>query len=204
MNIDAKQVKELREKTGAGMMDCKRALQDAEGDIKKAIENLRKSGIAKAEKKGVRDARDGLVFSYIHPGGRLGVLVEIGCETDFVAKTDDFIKLSKNIAMQIAATNPIAINRDGISNDVISREKDIYLAQAENSRKPAHILEKIVTGRLDKFYQENCLMEQPFIKDPDKKVNDLVTQAVAKLGEKIEVNRFTRFEIGEAGTNNNS
>lgn len=204
MTIDAKQVKELREKTGAGMMDCKRALMDAEGDIKKAIENLRKSGIAKAEKKGTRFAKDGLVFSYIHPGGRLGVLVEIGCETDFVAKTDDFIKLTKDIAMQIAATNPISINRDGISDDVISQEKDIYLAQAENSRKPAHILEKIVTGRLDKFYQENCLMEQPFIKDPNRKVNDLITQAVAKLGEKIEVNRFTRFEIGEAGTNNNN
>jgi len=204
MKIDAKQVKELREKTGAGMMDCKRALTDAEGDIKKAIENLRKAGIAKAEKKGTRVAKDGLVFAYIHPGGRLGVLVEVGCETDFVAKTDDFVKLCKDMAMQIAATNPIAVTRNGVSADVINREKDIFVAQAENSGKPANILEKIVTGRLEKFYQENCLMEQPFIKDPNKKVVDLVTQIVAKLGEKIEVNRFTRYEIGEAGIKNNN
>ncbi|MFH1852515.1 MAG: translation elongation factor Ts [Candidatus Neomarinimicrobiota bacterium] len=199
MNIDAKQVKELREKTGAGMMDCKRALTEANGDIEKAIENLRKSGIAKAEKKGVRVAQDGLVYAYIHPGGRLGVLLEISCETDFVAKTDDFIALSKDIAMQIAATNPTSIDRDGISAEMIAREKDIFMAQAENSGKPANILEKIVIGRMDKFYQENCLLEQVFIKDPEKKVSDLVTATIAKLGEKIEINRFTRFEIGEAG-----
>lgn len=199
MNIDAKQVKELREKTGAGMMDCKRALTEANGDIEKAIENLRKSGIAKAEKKGVRAAQDGLVYAYIHPGGRLGVLLEISCETDFVAKTDDFIALSKDIAMQVAATNPTAIDRDGISAEMIAREKDIFMAQAENSGKPANILEKIVIGRMDKFYQENCLLEQVFIKDPDKKVSDLVTATIAKLGEKIEINRFSRFEIGEAG-----
>ncbi len=204
MKIDAKQVKELREKSGAGMMDCKRALIEAQGDTNKAIENLRKSGIAKAEKKGARLAKDGLVFAYIHPGGRLGVLVEVGCETDFVAKTTDFVKLSKDIAMQIAATNPIAVDRSGVNPDVINREKDIFMAQAENSGKPAHILDKIVTGRLEKFYQENCLMEQPFIKDSNKKVVDLMTQTIAKLGEKIEVNRFIRYEIGEAGITNNN
>ncbi len=201
MNIDAKQVKELREKTGAGMMDCKRALADAGGDVDKAVENLRKAGIAKAEKKGARVAKDGLVYAYIHPGGRLGVMVEISCETDFVAKTTDFQNMSKDIAMQIAATNPLAIDREGIPQELIDREKDIFLAQAENSGKPAHILEKIVVGRLDKFYQENCLMEQPFIKDPNSKVSDLITATIAKLGEKMEVNRFTRFEVGEANQN---
>lgn len=198
MNIDAKQVRDLREKTGAGMMDCKRALMEANGDLEKAIENLRKSGIAKAEKKGVRQAKDGLVFPYIHPGGRLGVLAEIGCETDFVAKTEDFQRLCKDIAMQIAATNPIAIGRDGIDVSILNHEKDIFLAQAKDTGKPANILEKIVAGRIEKFYQENCLLEQPFIKDPNKKVSDLLTEIVAKLGEKIEVNRFTRYEIGEA------
>ncbi len=198
MNIDAKQVRDLREKTGAGMMDCKRALMEANGDLEKAIENLRKSGIAKAEKKGVRQAEDGLVFPYIHPGGRLGVLVEIGCETDFVAKTEDFQRLCKDVAMQIAATNPISIGRDGIDVSIINREKDIFLAQAKDTGKPANILEKIVAGRIEKFYQENCLLEQPFIKDPNKKVSDLLTEIVAKLGEKIEVNRFTRYEVGEA------
>ncbi len=197
MNIDAKQVKELREKTGAGMMDCKRALADAGGDIEKAVENLRKSGIAKAEKKSARVAKDGLVYAYIHPGGRLGVMVEVSCETDFVAKTDDFQGLAKDLAMQVAATNPVAIDRAGIPQEMLDREKDIFMAQAENSGKPAHILGKIVEGRLEKFYQENCLLEQPFIKDPNTKVADLIAAMVAKLGEKMEVNRFTRYEVGE-------
>ncbi len=199
MTIDAKLVKELREKTGAGMMDCKKALIESDGNLDKAVENLRKSGVAKAEKKGGRDAKDGLVYAYIHPGGRLGVLVEIGCETDFVAKTDDFINLSKDIAMQVAATNPLAIDRDGIDEAIAKQERDIFVAQAKNSGKPDHIIEKIVSGRMDKFYQENCLLEQPFIKDPDKKVGDLITATVAKLGEKMEINRFSRFEVGDNG-----
>ncbi len=197
MTIDAKLVKQLRDKTGAGMMDCKKALKESGGDLEKAIDFLRKSGIAKAEKKGSRLAKEGLVFSYIHHGGKLGVLLEIGCETDFVAKTDDFNKLSHDIAMQVAATNPISISKEDVPETVIAREKDIYTDQAKSSGKPDNIIEKMVLGRLNKFYQENCLLEQAFIKDPDKKVKDLVTETIATLGENITVNRFTRFAVGE-------
>jgi len=197
MNIDAKRVKELREKTGAGMMDCKKALIEANGDIEKAIDNLRKSGVAKAAKKGSRSAKEGLIYSYIHHGGRLGVLLDIGCETDFVAKTDEFVDLARNISMQIAATNPISVNREDVSGDVIDREKDIYTEQAKATRKPDNVIEKIVDGKLEKYFQESCLMEQIYIKDSDKKIKDLVTTIIATLGENITINRFSRFAVGE-------
>ncbi len=197
MNIDAKRVKELREKTGAGMMDCKKALVEANGDIEKAIDNLRKSGVAKAAKKSSRSAKEGLIYSYIHHGGRLGVLLDIGCETDFVARTDGFIALARNIAMQIAATNPIAIIREDISESVIAREKDIYIDQAKATGKADNVVEKIVDGKLNKYFQENCLMEQVYIKDSDKKIKDLVTETIATLGENITLNRYSRFAVGE-------
>ena len=197
MNIDAKRVKELREKTGAGMMDCKKALVEANGDIEKAIDNLRKSGVAKAAKKSSRSAKEGLIYSYIHHGGRLGVLLDIGCETDFVAKTDGFVNLARNIAMQIAATNPIAVVREDISESIITREKDIYTEQAKATGKPDNVIEKIVDGKLNKYFQENCLMEQVYIKDSDKKIKDLVTETIATLGENITINRYSRFAVGE-------
>ena len=197
MNIDAKRVKELREKTGAGMMDCKKALVEANGDIEIAIDNLRKSGAAKAAKKSSRSAKEGLIYSYIHHGGRLGVLLDIGCETDFVAKTDGFIDLARNISMQIAATNPISINREDVPEDVINREKDIYSEQAKSTGKPDNVVEKIVDGKLNKYFQESCLMEQVYIKDSDKKIKDLVTETIATLGENITLNRYSRFAIGE-------
>ena len=196
-NIDAKLVKNLREKTGAGMMDCKNALKESDGEIEKAIDFLRKSGVAKAEKKGTRDTREGLVYSYIHAGARLGVLLELNCETDFVAKTEGFTELAHNLAMQIAATNPIALDRDSIDDTIISREKDIFTEQAKSEGKPDNIIEKMVEGKLTKFFQESCLMEQTYIKDSDKKINDLITQTIATLGENISINRFVRFAIGE-------
>ncbi len=197
MNIDAKRVKELREKTGAGMMDCKKALIEADGDIERAIDNLRKAGVAKAAKKSLRSAKEGLIYSYIHHGGRLGVLLDIGCETDFVARTDGFVALARNIAMQIAATNPIAIIREDIPDSIITREKDIYTEQAKATGKPDNVIEKITDGKLNKFFQENCLMEQVYIKDSDKKVKDLVTETIATLGENITLNRYSRFAVGE-------
>ena len=202
MSIDAKLVKKLRDKTSAGMMDCKKALVESEGDFEKAINHLRKSGITKAEKKGTRETKDGLVHSYIHAGGQLGVLLEINCETDFVAKTEGFSDLAHNLSMQIAATNPLAIDREGVSESILKREKDIYIEQAKSSGKPDDIIEKMVNGRLNKFYQENCLMEQVFIKDPDKRVQDLVTESIATLGENISINRYIRFAIGEMNSNN--
>ena len=202
MSIDAKLVKKLRDKTSAGMMDCKKALVESEGDFEKAVDHLRKSGIAKAEKKGIRETKDGLVHSYIHAGGRLGVLLEINCETDFVAKTEGFSDLAHNLSMQIAATNPLALDREGVSESILKREKDIYIEQAKSSGKPDDIIEKMVNGRLNKFYQENCLMEQVFIKDPDKRVQDLVTESIATLGENISISRYIRFAIGEINSNN--
>jgi elongation factor Ts len=197
MIIDAKRVKELREKTGAGMMDCKKALIDANGDIEKAIDNLRKAGVAKAAKKSIRSAKEGLIYSYIHHGGRLGVLLDIGCETDFVARTDGFVALARNIAMQIAATNPIAIIREDILESIITREKNIYTEQAKATGKPENVVEKIVDGKLNKYFQENCLMEQVYIKDSNKKIKDLVTETIATLGENITLNRYSRFAVGE-------
>ena len=204
MSIDAAVVKNLREKTGAGMMDCKKALVETAGDIEKAIDFLRKSGISKAEKKGERTAKEGLVFSYIHHGGRLGVLLELNCETDFVAKTDGFSDLANNISMQIAATNPLSISRDEIDQSVLDREKEIFADQAKESGKPDNIIDKIVEGRVEKFFAESCLLEQQYIKDPDRKVLDLITESVATLGENIVVNRFIRFAIGESSLNGKS
>ena len=201
MSIDAKLVKTLREKTGAGMMDCKRALVETKGDLENAVDYLRKTGIAKAEKKGTRETKEGLVYSYIHAGGRLGVLVEVNCETDFVAKTDGFQELVHNLSMQIAATNPQALDRESLTEDVVAREKNIYTEQAQSSGKPADIIEKMVEGRINKFYQEVCLMEQTYIKNPDKKVKDLITESIASLGENISINRYIRFAIGESPTN---
>ena len=198
MSISAQVVKELREKTGAGMMDCKKALIDSKGDMEKAVDFLRKSGIAKAEKKGSRDVKEGIVYSYIHHGGRLGVLVEVNCETDFVAKTDGFKELVHNIAMQIAATNPVAVSSKDISEDLIKKEKEIFTAQAKDSGKPDNIIEKIVEGRVQKYFQEVCLIEQPFIKDPDKRVGDLITETVATLGENITIGRYIRYAVGES------
>ena len=202
MSVDANTVKQLRDKTGAGMMDCKNALTESGGDLDVAIDFLRKSGVAKAEKKGSRETKEGLVYSYIHAGGRLGVMIEVNCETDFVAKTDGFVELAHNLAMQIAATNPIAIDKDSVSDDVISKEKEIYTEQAKSSGKPENIIEKMVEGRLSKFFQENCLMEQSYIKDSEKKVNDLMTETIATLGENITISRYTRFAVGESDSKN--
>ena len=195
--ISAQMVKELREKTGAGMMDCKRALEEAEGDMEKAVEVLRKKGIAKAEKKASREAKDGLVEAYIHMGGKLGVLVEVNCETDFVARTDDFRTFVRNIAMQIAATNPIAISREDVPQEVVEKEKEIYREQARQSGKPEHIIDKIVQGKLEKFFAERVLLEQPYIRNDDISVKDYLVETIAKLGENITIRRFARFRIGE-------
>ena len=198
MNIDAKLVKDLRDKTGAGMMDCKNALVESNGDLERAIDNLRKSGAAKAEKKGTRDTKEGIIYSYIHAGGRLGVLLELNCETDFVAKTEGFSELAHNLAMQIAATNPISLDKETIDDKLISREKNIFTEQAKEEGKPDDIIPKMVEGRLNKFFQENCLLEQTYIKDSDKKVKDVITESIAILGENISLNRYTRFAIGES------
>lgn len=197
MSIDAKVVKALRERTGAGMMDCKKALLKTNGDLEKAVDHLRKTGIAKAEKKGQRTTKEGLIFSYIHHGGKLGVLLEINCETDFVAKTEGFNELAQNLSMQIAATNPASISRDDMDPAVLEREKTIFTDQAKESGKPDNIVEKMVEGRIEKFFAESCLLEQQYIKDSDRKVSDLLTEAVSTLGENIVVNRFVRFAIGE-------
>jgi len=202
MSVDAKVVKVLREKTGAGMMDCKRALVETNGDLAKAIDELRKAGVAKAEKKGSRAAQEGLIYSYIHHGGRLGVLLEVNCETDFVAKTDGFKELVHNLSIQIAATNPISVSRDSVSKDLVKKEKNIYMEQAKSSNKPENVIEKIVEGKMDKYFQENCLLEQPFIKDPDKTIKDLITETIATLGENIAVGRYIRFAIGESHNEN--
>ncbi|RMF58332.1 MAG: translation elongation factor Ts [Calditrichaeota bacterium] len=195
--ITAAMVKELREKTGAGMMDCKKALTEADGDMEKAVEFLRKKGIAKAEKKASREVKDGLVEAYIHAGGKLGVLVEVNCETDFVAKTEDFQNFVHNVAMQIAATNPIAITREEVPSELIEKELNIYKAQAKEAGKPDHIIEKIAMGKMEKFYSENVLLEQAYIRDPEKTVKDYMTEIIAKLGENITIRRFARFRIGD-------
>ncbi len=202
MAIDANIVKQLRDKTGAGMMDCKNALTESNGDLNAAVDYLRKSGVAKAEKKGSRETKEGLVYSYIHAGGRLGVMIEVNCETDFVAKTDGFVDLAHNLAMQIAATNPIALDQDSVPNEVVSKEKEIYTEQAKSSGKPDNIVEKMVEGRLSKFFQENCLMEQAYIKDSEKKINDLMTESIATLGENITISRYIRFAVGESDPKN--
>ena len=202
--ISASIVKDLRSRTGAGIMDCKDALKNCDGNLDDAIDFLRKKGIAKAEKKSGRQAEQGTVLSYIHPGNRIGVLVEVNCETDFVAKTDDFLNLVRNIAMQIAATNPISLDRNSIDEAKIEKEKQILLEQAKSSGKPEAILKKIVDGKIEKYFQENCLIEQPYIKDNDKSVQDILTESIATLGENISIARFARFEVGDNSNLNNS
>lgn len=198
MEISASQVKELREKTGVGMMDCKKALKECKGDVKQAIDFLRKKGIATAKKRGGRQTSEGLVQSYIHAGGKIGVLVEVNCETDFSAKTDDFANFVKDIAMQIAATNPISVDRDGIPAETLQKEGEIYATQAKESGKPEKVIEKIVEGKMKKFYSEVCLLDQAFVKDPDNSIQDLVNDLMAKTGENVMISRFARFQLGES------
>ncbi len=196
--ISAAQVKQLREKTGSGMMDCKQALTQCDGDIEKAIDFLRKKGLATAQKRAGRAMSQGVIQSYIHMGGKLGVLVEVNCETDFVAKNEDFINFTKNIAMHIAASNPLGVHPEDIAADVVEREKDIYREQAREMGKPENVIEKIVEGKLNKFYKENCLMNQAYVRDPDLTIADLLNEMIAKIGENITVKRFVRFQIGES------
>lgn len=194
--ISASLVKELREKTGAGMLDCRNALQDTNGDIDKAIDLLREKGLSKAAKKASRIAAEGLVESYIH-GGRIGVLVEVNSETDFVAKTDDFKEFVKDVAMQIAAANPKYVRREEVPAEIVEHEKEVLTQQAMNEGKPENIAQKMVEGRIEKFYKEIVLLEQPFIKDPDKTIETLLKEKIAKIGENISIRRFARFEVGE-------
>lgn len=196
-DITAAVVKELREKTGAGMMDCKNALKEVDGDLEKAVEVLRTKGIARASKKADRAVNEGRIEAYIHPGSKLGVIVEINCETDFVAKTDDFTSFSRDVAMQIAASSPLFVKREDVDQNTIDQEMKIYREQAKEQGKPENIIDKIATGKLEKFYSEICLLEQPFVKDPDKTIENLVTDTIAKLGENITIRRFSRFKIGE-------
>ncbi|GIP36843.1 elongation factor Ts [Paenibacillus sp. J31TS4] len=197
MAVTAAQVKELREATGAGMLDCKKALEEAGGDLTKAAELLREKGLAAAAKKAGRIATEGAVQSYIHAGGRVGVLVEVNCETDFVAKTDDFKEFVRDIAMQIAAVNPKFVRREEVSTEELEKEKEILRAQALNEGKPANIVDKMVEGRISKYYEEYCLMEQSFIKDPDKTISQLLNEKISKIGENISIRRFVRYELGE-------
>jgi elongation factor Ts len=201
--IDSALVRELRERTGAGMMDCKRALTEVQGDVEKALVFLREKGLAAAAKKAGRSASEGAIASYIHAGGKIGVLVEVNCETDFVARTDDFQGLLKDLAMQIAAASPRYVRREEVSEEVIEQERSIYRAQAANSGKPASVVEKIVGGKVEKFLADVCLLEQPFVKDPDKTVGALVTDAIARLGENLVVRRFARFQLGEQSSSEN-
>lgn len=196
--IKAAMVKQLREKTGAGMMDCKKALLEVDGDMDKALEFLRKKGLATAQKRAGRAMTEGRIQSYIHMTGKLGVMVEVNCETDFVAKNEDFQEFAKNIAMHIAASNPLGIKPEDIPEEIVESEKDIYRAQALDMGKPENILDKIVEGKLKKFYQENCLLNQPFVRDPDISVADLMNELIAKIGENITIKRFVRYQIGES------
>jgi elongation factor Ts len=190
-------VKALREKTGAGMMDCKRALQETGGDMDKATEYLREKGLAAAAKRAGRTAAEGLVEAYIHLGGKLGVLVEVNCETDFVARTPEFREFVRDIAMQVAAANPQYLAKEDVPAAVLDKEREILRVQALNEGKPEKVVDRIVEGRLEKFYSENCLLEQPFIKDPDRKVHELLTEKIARIGENIVIRRFVRFQLGE-------
>jgi elongation factor Ts len=196
MKITSQMVKELRDKTNAGMMDCKKALQEHDGDMDKAIDFLRQKGLAVAAKRADRSTSEGIVETYIHAGGKLGVMVEVGCETDFVAKTDDFINFAKDMAMHIAATSPIALTKEEVPADIVQREKDIYTQQAIDSGKPANIAEKIVDGKMNKYYSEICLINQKFIKDPDVTIQDKLNELIAKMGENISIKRYSRMQIG--------
>lgn len=196
--ISATMVKQLREKTGAGIMDCKEALAECDGDISKSIDFLRKKGLATASKRSGRVMREGVIKSYIHTGSKLGVLVEIDCETDFVAKNDDFLEFAKNIAMHIAATNPVGIRPEDVPEEIINKEKEIYRAQALETGKPEKIVDKIAEGKLQKFYKDNCLMSQTYVRDPSVTIDDLLSGLIAKIGENITIKRFVRFQVGES------
>lgn len=198
MSVSAKEVKALRDRTGAGMMECKQALQETEGDVEAAIDLLRSRGAAKAAKRAGKAANEGTLGQYVHHGGKIGVLVEVNCETDFVANTDDFQSLARDLAMHIAATSPVAVREEDIPADVVERERQVYLEQVRGEGKPENIQEKIVEGKLRKFYEEAALLRQAFVKDPDKTIEDLITEVSAKTGEKIEVARFVRLEVGES------
>ena len=197
MEISAEKVRELREKTGAGVMDCKKALSESKGDFEKAVVYLRTKGLAAARKKEMRQTKEGLVTSYIHAGGKVGVLVEVNCETDFVARNDAFLDLTKGVAMHIAAMSPVYVKRDDVPGDIIEKERDIYREEARSSGKPDGVIEKIVEGKLEKFFKEVCLFEQAFVKNPDITVGGLVTETIARVGENIQVGRFARFKVGE-------
>lgn len=196
--ISATMVKQLREKTGAGIMDCKEALSQSNGDIDNAVDFLRKKGLATAQKRAGKAMSEGLIQPYIHMGGKLGVMVEINCETDFVAKNDDFKEFAKNIAMHIAATNPVGIASDDVPEEVINKEKEIYRAQAIELGKPENVIDKIVDGKLNKFYKDNCLLNQAYVRDPDVNISDLLNDLIAKMGENITIKRFVRFQIGDS------
>jgi len=197
MHITASLVKQLREKTGAGMMDCKKVLTETDGDLDKATKKLREQGLAKAAKRATKAANEGSITAYIHPGDKLGVLVEINCETDFVARTDDFKQFCKNIAMQCAATNPLVIQREELDQELINKEKEIYKTQALNEGKPEKIIDRIIDGKIEKYFQEVVLLEQSFIKDQDRTIKDILTDLIAKLGENIQIKRFNRYRLGE-------
>ncbi|MEW6615221.1 MAG: translation elongation factor Ts [Thermodesulfobacteriota bacterium] len=197
MEIKASIVKSLREKTSAGIMDCKKALKETNGDINKAIDYLRKKGLAAAAKKTGRISKEGIIEAYIHPGGKLGVLLEVNCETDFVAKAADFVEFVKNIAMHIAASNPLYLKREIIPEDVIEKERDIYKSQALNSGKPEKIIDRIVDGKMEKFFSEVCLLEQPYVKEPEISVKELVDTLIARMGENISIRRFSRYQLSE-------
>lgn len=199
MKISTKQVKELREKTGVGIIYCKNALQESGGDINKAVDILRKKGIAKAQKREGRITSEGQIQSYVHMGGKIGVLVEVNCETDFSAKTEDFTNFTKNLAMHITATNPIAISPENLPPEIVEREKEIYSDQAIHSGKGEKVVEKIVEGKLRKFFSESCLLNQAYIKDPNITIQDLINELRAKTGENIVIKRFVRFQLGETG-----
>ncbi|ABK17466.1 translation elongation factor Ts (EF-Ts) [Syntrophobacter fumaroxidans MPOB] len=196
LEITAAMVKDLREKTNVGMMDCKKALQETGGDLEKAVDLLRQKGLAKAMKRAGKEASEGMVHAYIHAGGRIGVLIEVNCETDFAAKSEDFVEFVKNVAMQVAATNPLGIVPEDISQDVVERERAIYLAQAQESGKPQNILEKMVEGKMRKFFEESTLLQQSYVKDPDKTIQDYLNELTASIGEKIIIRRFARFQLG--------
>jgi elongation factor Ts len=200
MEISAEQVRELRERTGAGIMDCKKALKESKGDLGDAMTYLRQKGLAAAQKKAGRVANEGLVYAYIHAGGKVGVLLEMNCETDFVAKTDDFRSLTKDVAMHIAAMNPLYVRKEDVPEDVVGREKEIYRAQAKESGKPEKVIDRIAEGKLEKFFKEVCLLEQSFVKNPDVTIGGVVTEAISKLGENIQVGRFARFKVGEGAS----
>jgi elongation factor Ts len=197
MSISADIVKQLRERSGAGMMDCKKALVEAGGDMDKAMTILREKGISKAATKAGRATKEGVIGCYVHPGDKLAVLVEINCETDFVARTDQYRELARNLAMHVAAANPLVVRREELSQEQIVAEREIYKTQALNEGKPEKIVDKIVDGKIDKYYAEVCLMEQAYVKDPDKTINDLINETIAKIGENMSIRRFVRFRLGE-------